>query len=188
MADAFTPAQLESLRAIIREFVPNQPPPGPQGPAGPQGPVGPPSTDGLGGSPHWHPAALGYFYPNAPSDYNPGNVIEKNRKNYYQDVFAFTNRIRVTSDVRDETGKRLLKQNLDTCLRGEAETWWNSEMSSDRRYVLTTHPDGINKWIENLETRPTSDYTMVISYPASSMANYLINGPVRTKLFAKSAT
>ena len=66
------------------------------------------------------PSDIGYFYPNMPWDWGELDVIEKEGKVYYRNVFSFTNRIRVAAQTRDLTK---LKASLDACFRGEAELW-----------------------------------------------------------------
>jgi hypothetical protein len=42
---------------------------------------------------------IGYFYPNMPRDkeWGDSDLVDKDGKNYYRDVYAFTNRLRVAA-------------------------------------------------------------------------------------------
>src|SRR5438045_9580392 len=84
-----------------------------------------------------------------PLDWGDKDVIEKDGKLYYRNVFNFTNRIRVVSQTRDIAK---LKQTLDTCLRGEAELWWNNQLDHIMRlgYLAAT---SLDHYCEALEAR-----------------------------------
>ena len=55
---------------------------------------------------------IGYFFPNMPLTQGDKDIIEKDSKLYYQNVYSFTNRIKVATQTQD-TNK--VKQMLDTC-------------------------------------------------------------------------
>lgn len=61
---------------------------------------------------------IGYFYLNMLQEWGENDVVDRDGKVYYHNVYTFTNRIRVAAQTRD-TNK--LKQTLDMCLRGKAE-------------------------------------------------------------------
>ena len=92
---------------------------------------------------------IGYFFPNMPLTWGDKDIIEKDGKLYYRNVYSFTNRIRVATQTRD-TNK--VKQMLDTCFRGEAELWWNNQLDDILRagYLAT---EGVEKLCKALETR-----------------------------------
>jgi hypothetical protein len=94
-------------------------------------------------------AEIGYFFPNMPLTWGDKDIIEKDGKLYYWNVYSFTNRIRVATQTRD-TNK--VKQMLDTCFRGEAELWWNNQLNDILRagYLAT---EGVEKLCKALETR-----------------------------------
>ncbi|KAL3428067.1 hypothetical protein PVAG01_01576 [Phlyctema vagabunda] len=92
---------------------------------------------------------IGFFYPNMPRDWGRGDTVDKEGKTYYRDVFAFTNRIRAAVVTRDP---ERVKLNLDACLRGEAELWWNSTLSTVYRRGLIASP-GVNDYCDALEER-----------------------------------
>ena len=92
---------------------------------------------------------IGFFFPNMPLSWGDKDIIEKDGKLYYRNVYSFTNRIRVATQTRD-TNK--VKQVLDTCFRGEAELWWNNQLDDILRagYLAT---EGVEKLCKALETR-----------------------------------
>ena len=53
-----------------------------------------------------------YFFPNMPLTQGDKDIIEKNSKLYYQNVYSFMNWIKVATQTQD-TNK--VKQMLDTC-------------------------------------------------------------------------
>ncbi len=115
-----TQDQLDQLvkRAIARALVAHQ--------AGPPGSSGPPGSPGdTINSTHWKASELGLFYPNLPLHEGEGDVVDKNNKIYYRNVHFFTNRVRVAAFTRDAS---IIRKNLDSCLRGEAELWWNNQL------------------------------------------------------------
>ena len=59
-----------------------------------------------------------FFYPNMLLSWGEKDIIEKDGKLYYWNVYSFTNQICVASQTQDATK---LKQVLDTCLCGKAE-------------------------------------------------------------------
>ena len=68
---------------------------------------------------------------------------------YYRNVYRFTNRIRVLAQTQDPAK---LKQVLDTCLRGEAEIWWNDQLSDVLRIGYLGAP-GVEDFCKALEQR-----------------------------------
>ena len=78
------------------------------------------------------------------------DVVEKDGKNYYRDVYIFTNRLRVVVLTRDAAK---IRQNLDICLRGEAEQWWNIEVDEVICIGLIHHLNGVEQWCQALEKR-----------------------------------
>ena len=92
---------------------------------------------------------IGYFFPNMPLDWGDKDVVEKDGKLYYQNVYSFTNWIRVVAQTRDIAK---LKQTLDTCLRGEAELWWNNQLNHIMRLGYLAAPS-LDHYCEALEAR-----------------------------------
>jgi len=85
-----------------------------------------------------------------PKEWGEGDVVDRDNKNYYRNVQSFTNRVRVAAATRDARQRR---QNLDVNLRGEAELWWNTQLSEVSRLGLVAHPNGVEEWCKALEKR-----------------------------------
>ena len=77
------------------------------------------------------------------------DIIEKDGKLYYRNVYSFTNRIKVATQTRDITK---VKNILDTCFRGEAELWWNNQLDDVIRAGYIARP-GVEDMCKALETR-----------------------------------
>ena len=58
------------------------------------------------------------------------DLVDREGHTYYRNVFAFTNRLRVATTTRDAIK---VKQIIDTCSRGEAAIWWNTQLDRVRR-------------------------------------------------------
>jgi hypothetical protein len=84
-----------------------------------------------------------------PLTWGDKDIIEKDGKLYYRNVYSFTNRIRVASQTRDIAK---LRQMLDTCLRGEAELWWNNQLDNVMRRGYLTG-EGVEDFCKALEIR-----------------------------------
>ena len=122
---------------------------------GPPGPPGPPGNntevmDIPRISATWKPSEIGLFYPNMPQSWGEGDIIDKDGKNYYRNIHSFTNRVRVAALTRDA---KQIRQNLDACLRGEAELWWNTQIDEVMRIGLVNHYNGVEEYCKALERR-----------------------------------
>ena len=86
-------------------------------------------------------------------------VIERDGKTYYRDVYAFTNRVRMAALTRSEA--KIIRI-IDTCLRGEADQWWNYHYFYATRAALI-QGERIEPFCQVLEERfrlsPTEAYT-----------------------------
>jgi hypothetical protein len=111
----------------------------------------PPSSDPLGRSfprekSDFKPKDIGYFDPQ-----DQGPLVEvKDKVQVYRNVFSFTNRLRVKAHFMD---LRILRERLDECLLGRADTWYNQELDHLRRIGLRADETGITEWCKALETR-----------------------------------
>jgi hypothetical protein len=63
---------------------------------------------------------IGYFWPGMPlkDTERDAEVIERDGKTYYGDVYAFTNRVRIAALTPSEA--KIIRI-IDTCLRGEVD-------------------------------------------------------------------
>jgi len=98
----------------------------------------------------WKPADIGLFYPNMLKNWGDGDVVDKDNKNYYRNVYSFTNQVRVAAATRDA---KQIRQNLDANLREEAELWWNTQLSEVICLGLVAHPNSVKEWCKALEKR-----------------------------------
>ena len=88
---------------------------------------------------------IGYF---DPSD---GEAVEvKENHQIYRNVFSFTNRLRVKASTMDTA---ILRQNIDSCLLGKANTWYSEELAHLSRVGLRNDINGVEEWCKALEAR-----------------------------------
>ncbi|KAL4766978.1 hypothetical protein BDW60DRAFT_212414 [Aspergillus nidulans var. acristatus] len=95
------------------------------------------------------PNKIGLLWPDLPESYGYGEIVDADGKTIYQSAFAFANRLRVASQTRSV---RKMAKNLELCLRGTAQRWWNYELSNTTRRGLI-YTDTIEDWYEALEKR-----------------------------------
>ncbi|SLM34051.1 hypothetical protein LPUS_02723 [Lasallia pustulata] len=81
-------------------------------------------------------------------DYGTGDVIDKGKEWYYRNVHSFVARVRVAAATRDAT---TLRQNLDLCLKGEAQDWWTNQLSHVTRVGIMADNNGVEEWVKALE-------------------------------------
>ena len=120
-----------------------QPPPLPPPPPPPQD-TGSSATDN---KPRWKAEEVGYFYPHLEDSYGLGDFVNVGRDVFYRSVEAFIDRVH---DVAADKGEALVTQNLSTCLRGPAQTWYTSELSDESKVAMRS---GLRFWIDRLRGR-----------------------------------
>jgi len=96
----------------------------------------------------WKPADIDLFYPNMLKNWGDSDVVDKDNKNYYQNVYSFTNQIRVAAATQDA---KQIHQNLDANLCEEAELWWNTQLSEITCLGLVAHPNSVKEWCKTLK-------------------------------------
>jgi hypothetical protein len=90
----------------------------------------------------FRPEDLGYFDPGTDTIL----LVEASQGiTTYRNVFSFTARVRLKAETNAN-----LAENLDRCLKGEAEMWYTDEPSPADRARLKT---GIDIWCSELEAR-----------------------------------
>jgi hypothetical protein len=159
-------------------------------------PSGPPPTNPLPSKnaaiytlqPQIKASDIGYFYPDMPSSWADvtSPSVEKEGRIYYRDIYAFTNRLNVFASTR-EASMITIRSIVDTCLKGEAELWWNNELDPITRTGIIHMPQGVSAWCSALEKRfrtPPSQalrileglqYTVWDAAEKKSATNYLSN-------------
>ncbi|KZF20662.1 hypothetical protein L228DRAFT_269959 [Xylona heveae TC161] len=83
--------------------------------------------------------------------FNPGegqNVEVCDKDQVYQNIFSFTNYLRVKATTMDPA---LIYQNLDTCLLGKADKWYTEELSYIQHVGIQMNTNGVKKWYKALE-------------------------------------
>ena len=138
---------------MLAEMVRNMPVQ--QGPSGLPGPPGEPGlpvlAGGNNGAPQtvpWKPHDVGIFWPNIPTSYGTGDVINEGKEWYYRNIHSFVARVRVAAATRDAT---TLRQNLDLCLKGEAQDWWTNQLSHVTQVGIMADNNGVEEWVKALE-------------------------------------
>ncbi|PYH40031.1 uncharacterized protein BP01DRAFT_387710 [Aspergillus saccharolyticus JOP 1030-1] len=92
------------------------------------------------------PEDVGFFYPDMDGD-EP--VKQIGRDMFYKDVNVFVDRVR---DVVKYRGEKLVKSNLQACLRGTALTWFTSGMSELEKSMIS-EASLENGWLKGLLDR-----------------------------------
>jgi hypothetical protein len=77
-------------------------------------------------------------------------IVVKDKNTIYHNVFSFTNRIRVKAVFVNTVQ---IKQQLDECLLGRADTWYNQKLSHLQRVGLCSEETGVQEWCYQLESR-----------------------------------
>ncbi|KAA6406491.1 MAG: hypothetical protein FRX48_09762 [Lasallia pustulata] len=149
--NSLSPAALAQIRELMSKMLNNLPmQQGPAGPArlpGEQGLPGLPTNLARPRSAQWKPHDIGIFWPNIPASYGTGDVIDDGKEQYYRNVHSFIVRIRVAVLTRDTA---MMRQNLDLCLKGEAQDWWTKQLAHVTRVGIMSDNTGMEEWIKAL--------------------------------------
>jgi hypothetical protein len=79
----------------------------------------------------WDTNDVGYF---TPDDTAVDHRYTDNGTTYYTNVYAFVNHIRSLAFTKPES---LIRANLNSCLRDKAQDWFDMELNSGEREVLS---------------------------------------------------
>ena len=90
----------------------------------------------------WKSSEIGFFYPDMPISWGCEDVVDREDKIYYRSATTFTNRLRIAASTRDAAK---IRQNLDTCLHGEAKKWWTNELDELVRVGLIAHHNDVKQ-------------------------------------------
>ena len=92
----------------------------------------------------WYAADLGFFDPKYDNKtITLGEAMEHAGKDIiFRDVHLFIERAR---DIAAVWGDKIVRQNLSTCLKGIALTWYTAELISDQKRLLRMG-ESIDKW------------------------------------------
>lgn len=101
----------------------------------------------------WKLEEIGIFEPDLPVDerHPAGDVITVGRDTIYRNVDAFCERI---LDAISSKGAELVRDNLQSCLRGQAIRWFTHELAAiDKRAIRGDATEGLEQWITRLQDR-----------------------------------
>jgi hypothetical protein len=92
------------------------------------------------GKRYWKTTDVGYFWPDMPSQYGAGRVIDYDGTRYFRDVNAFV------AQVRDSVAyytAEVVRNNLHNCLKGQAFTWYSDivQQSTKKAFRNDTSAD-----------------------------------------------
>ena len=151
--DRLSPAALAQIQEMMAQMLQNLlAVPGPAGPRGNQGPPVPGGDSSNNGGPHfqWKSHNIGIFWPDILISYRLGDVVDVGKERYYCNVHSFIAQIRVAVLFRDVL---MIRQNLDLCLKGEAQDWWMNQLANVTRVGIMYNNNGVEEWIKALEKR-----------------------------------
>jgi len=101
----------------------------------------------------WRLEEVGMFEPDLPiDDRNPaGDAITVGRDTIYRNVDAFCERI---ADAIASKGPTVVRDNLQSCLRGQASRWYTHELSTtDKTFIRTDISPNLDQWVIRLRDR-----------------------------------
>lgn len=119
----------------------------PVGPTGEQAddPEGDGLTSGFSTIGGFKARDVGYFDPREGTP-----VTVKDATHVFHNVHAFTSRIKVKAE---SVNPAVLAKNLDACLLGKANNWFNQELSEVTRIGLRNDSTGVTQWCKLMEER-----------------------------------
>ena len=140
----------------------------------------------------WDPEDVGFFYPDMPLSWGRDEILNDdyasystNYSTYYRTAYSFVRRLRSRSDISPHT----LCENLPSCFKGKAHTWWLSQNSIIRRGL--TFSGDIEQWCQFLlkafELSPDETFTAfnAVRYTVQDAINH--RPPVRYIYLLRSA-
>ena len=96
----------------------------------------------------WKSHNIGIFWPNIPSSYGTGDVVNDRKEQYYHNVHSFIVRIKIIILSWDIL---TIQQNLNNCLKSEAQNWWTNQLAHITRVSIMYNINNLNEWIKALE-------------------------------------
>jgi hypothetical protein len=101
----------------------------------------------------WRLEEIGIFEPDLPIDerHPEGDVITVGRDTIYRNVDAFCERI---LDAISSKGHEVVRDNLQSCLRGQAIRWFTHELAAiDKRAIRADPTQTLEQWTTRLQDR-----------------------------------
>ena len=116
------------------------------------GKQGPPelSSEGNTAHIHWKPHNIGIFWLNIPSSYGTGDIVNDRKKQYYCNVHSFIAWIKIVILSWDIL---TIWQNLNNCLKREAQDWWTNQLTHIIRVSIMYDINDLDEWIKALKKR-----------------------------------
>jgi hypothetical protein len=102
-------------------------------------------------------------------------VINNGKFRYYRNIYSFIARIKIAVFTRNVV---IIRQNLDMCLKEEAENWWVNQLINIKCQKFIIDLTELNKWIEILKIRFRKLLSIVIfkffkiKYTVADIKNY----------------
>lgn len=98
----------------------------------------------------WRPGDIGFFDPDLDESHGKGDCVQVGNHTYWRNVFLFTDAVK---DNAQGERQAVVRQNLNTCLRGSALAWYTSELDNLQRLGLRYAEDGVDEWVKALVQR-----------------------------------
>lgn len=101
----------------------------------------------------WRLEEVGIFEPDLPvDDHHPArDAVTVGRDTIYRNVNAFCERI---ADAISSKGAVMVRDNLQSCLRGQALRWYTHELATtDKTFLRTDISPNLDQWIVRLHDR-----------------------------------
>ena len=98
----------------------------------------------------WHSSDIGYFDPLLDKAYGEGELLTVGKDTYYRNVHLFVERIK---DIAMIKGSALVRNNVNTTLRGSAQAWYTAELTNLERIGLRADTNGVDAWCSALISR-----------------------------------
>lgn len=98
----------------------------------------------------WRPGDIGFFDPDLDESHGKGDCVQVGNHTYWRNVFLFTDAVQ---DNAQGERQAVVRQNLNTCLRGSALAWYTSELDNLQRVGLRYAENGVEEWVKALVQR-----------------------------------
>jgi hypothetical protein len=148
MAQEMTNAELTNLVNLLLQHLQQNP----NLAATLQGNARPPAPTQAAES-RWRLEEVGIFEPDLPVDdrHPAGDAVTVGRDTIYRNVDAFCERI---ADAISSKGAVMVRDNLQSCLRGQALRWCTHELAAtDKTFLRTDVSPNLDQWVVRLRDR-----------------------------------
>ena len=108
------------------------------------------SSEGNTAHIHWKSHNIGIFWLNISSSYGTEDVVNDRKKQYYCNVHSFIAWIKIVILSWDIL---TIWQNLNNCLKREAQDWWTNQLTHIIRVSIMYDINDLDEWIKALKKR-----------------------------------